>query len=63
MTTEEFQNTAWAANMRAMYRGEIYPVVACDFSEFLVGLGGVTLGDDDPTWVRCENIGLLSEAL
>lgn len=45
--------------MFAMYKGEKYPIAACDFEEALVALSGVTLGTDEPNWVRCENIQLV----
>lgn len=59
MTIDEFNNTGWAAGMKAKYKDEVYPISSCDFNEALVGLSGVTLGTDEPTWVRCENIDLV----
>ena len=59
MTIDEFNNTRWGPNMFAIYHGEKYPIVACDFEEVLVALSGVTLGTDEPNWVRCENIMLI----
>jgi len=58
MTLEEFDSTQFTANMDAIYHGdnEQHPIVACDFQERLVALDGVTLGSDEPNWVRCENI-------
>lgn len=58
MTLDEFDNTQFAANMTAIYHGdnEKHPIIACDFQERLVALEGVTLGSDEPNWVRCENI-------
>ena len=59
MSIDEFNNTKWGPRMFAMYRGERLPIVACDFQEALVALSGVTLGTDDPNWIRCENIVLV----
>ena len=59
MTTDEFKKTKWGGGMFAKYRGEKYPIAACDFGEELVALDGVTLGSDEPNWVRCENIELV----
>lgn len=60
MTQDEFLHTGWKAGMRATYKGEIYPVAACDFVEALIALDGVTLGTDEPTWVRCESVTLVA---
>lgn len=59
MTLYDFKDTRWGPGMRAAYDGRVYPIAAVDFKESLVALSGVTLGDDSPTWVRCENIELL----
>ena len=59
MNIDEFNETNWGSGMFAMYNGEKYPVAACDFEEQLLALSGVTLGTDEPTWVRCENIELV----
>lgn len=56
MNIDEFSRTKWKSGMLASYKGEIYPIVACDFDEALVALAGVTLGADEPNWVRCENV-------
>jgi len=56
MTIEEFNNTLWAGNMFALYKGVRYQIGASDFEEALVGLVGVVQGSDDLNWVRCENI-------
>lgn len=58
MTVEQFKATRWGPRMHAIYKGENYPIIACNFDECLVGLTGVTLGSDDIDWVRCENITL-----
>lgn len=60
MTIDEFNNTKWSGGMFAMYRGQKFPIASCIFDEALVGLDGVTLGSDEPTWVRCESIELVS---
>ena len=60
MTIEEFNQTRWGCGMSAKYRGEVYPIVSCDFDEALVALEGVTLGETAPSWVRCENIELVN---
>lgn len=59
MTLYDFKDTRWGPRMRVAYDGRVYPVVAVDFKEALVALGGVVMNDDTPTWVRCENIELL----
>lgn len=59
MGIDEFNSTRWRPRMFAMYKGEKYPIAACDFEEALVALSGVTLGTDEPNWVRCENITLV----
>lgn len=59
MTHEEFDETRWSVNMKGEYRGDIYPIVSCDFEERIVALDGVTLGSDEPNWVRCENVTLV----
>ena len=63
MSIDEFNDTKWGSGMKAKYflDGEIYPIVACDFIESLVALSGVTLGTNEPNWVRCENIKLVEE--
>ncbi len=59
MTQQEFDATKWKCGMKATYKGETYPVASCDFEERLIGLDGVTLGTDEPTWVRCENVAIV----
>ena len=59
MSIDEFNNTRWGMGMFATYKGDKYPIVACDFEEALVALSNVTLGTDEPNWVRCENIQLV----
>ena len=59
MSINEFNNTRWGPKMFATYRGEKYPIAACDFEECLVALSGVSLGTHEPNWVRCENIMLV----
>jgi len=59
MTQQEFDTTKWKCGMKAVYKGEVYPVASCDFEERLVGLYGVALGTDDHTWVRCENVAIV----
>jgi len=56
MSIDEFNSTRWGAGMFAVYQGEKYQIAACDFGEALVALSGVTLGTDEPTWVRCESV-------
>jgi len=56
MSIDEFNRTKWGCGMFAMYNGEKYPIVSCDFNEAIVALSGVTLGSNEPVWVRCENI-------
>lgn len=60
MDIQQFKKTAWRADTVARYNadGKIHPVVATAFDEYLVGLE-ITKGEI--TWVRCENVHLLSE--
>lgn len=58
MTFDEFDSTNWQAGMFAIYKGEKYPIAQVDFEERLIGLSGLTLGTDEPTIVRCENVTL-----
>ena len=60
MTQAEFNNTKWKRGMRAIYKGTEYPIAACDFEEALIAIDGYTLGTDEPTWVRCENVTLVA---
>lgn len=60
MTFEEFDATVWGYGMKAEYKGRVYDVVACDFDERLIALEGITLGSDEPDWVRCENVTLVA---
>lgn len=62
MTIDEFNSTPWAGGMKAIYKGRVHRIVACDFEEHLVALDGVTLGTDEPNWVRCENIQIMEAA-
>lgn len=61
MTIDEFNKTGWCCGMKAKYKGEIYPIASCDFEEKLVALPGVTLGTDEPNWIRCENIEIIDD--
>lgn len=60
MTIDQFNNTGWHPGMFAIYKGRRYPIVSCDFDEALIALDGVTQGSDEPTWVRCENVEVVS---
>jgi len=63
MSAAEYDNTGWTGQMKAEYRGKVYAIGSCYFPERLVGLVGVCEGtdeSDDYTWVRCENIKLLT---
>jgi hypothetical protein len=60
MTIDEFRKYRWGAGMKAKYRNSEYPIVSCDFDEELVGLKNVVSGSDDLTWVRCENIEIVT---
>lgn len=60
MTFDEFDNAQWRCGMVGEYKGEKYPIAACDFEERLIALKGLTLGSDEPTWVRCENVALVN---
>ena len=59
MTIGEFNKAGFGAGMKAIYGGEKYDIISCNFPEALFGL---ILSDDDPNdlecwqWVRCENI-------
>ena len=60
MTFEEFDKTGWTVGMFGIYKdGNKYPIAAADFDERLIGLAGLTLGTDEPTMVRCENVTLI----
>ena len=61
MTIDEFNNTSWRPNMFAMYKGNLHLIASCDFEECLVGLDGVVLGSEEISWVRCENIELVTK--
>lgn len=61
MTTEEFDKTKFCFGMKAIYKGEEYAVASADFEERLFALDGVTLGADESTWVRCENVTAVSQ--
>lgn len=59
MTIEEFNSMRFSAGMKAIYDGEKYNIISCNFPEALFGL---IREFDDPNdlecwgWVRCENI-------
>lgn len=56
MTLSEFENTAFGAGMKAIYRSHTYRITACNFVEYLFEL---TDEENDNIWVRCENIELV----
>lgn len=58
MTTDQFKTTSWMPRMAALYKGKRYQIASVCFDEALVALDGLTLGTDEPTWVRCESITL-----
>lgn len=63
MSIQEFNQQRWTAKMKARYHadGMVYPIASCDFGEQLVGLLGVVQNEpDEISWVRCENITLVS---
>lgn len=57
MTKQEYENQGWGPNMKAIYWGKEYSIDACNFPEYLIGLG--VDDSDDLIWVRCENIELV----
>jgi hypothetical protein len=59
MTTEEFDNTKWRGGMKIKYKGNEYKIYALDFDERLIAAKGVTMGTDEPNWLRCENCELV----
>ena len=61
MTLAEFNQQGWRPNMWAEYKGKVYSIASCDFDEALVGLDGVIENSDDISWVRCENITLITK--
>ena len=62
MTIDEFNSTQWKPGMRGCYKGGlVYPIACCDFEEQLIGLDGLTLGSEEPTMVRCENVELVTD--
>lgn len=61
MTLAEFNQQGWRPNMWAEYKGKVYAIASCDFEEQLVGLDGVIEYCDEITWVRCENINLITK--
>ena len=63
MTVDEFNNHRFGANMFVEYQGEKMYVISLSFPEALFGLVP-DKSDYDPdewSWVRCENILILSE--
>lgn len=60
MTIDEFNKTAFYPGMRAIYKGNVYTLATVDFDEALIALLGVVLGQNEPSWVRCENIELIA---
>jgi len=60
MTLIQFEETAWKAEMTAKYLGKEYDVVSVNLKEAIVGLAEKQSDDDDPMWVRCENIELIN---
>jgi len=63
MTLEEFNNHSFGANMFVMYKGDKFYVISVSFEEALFGIVS-DKSDYDPdewSWVRCENITILSE--
>jgi hypothetical protein len=60
VTIEEFRKYRWGAGMKAKYHSGEYPIVSCDFEEELVGLKNVVSGSDNITWVRCENMDIVT---
>lgn len=60
MTVEEFDSTAFGANMEMKYRGVKYPIVSVDFEERLLAYPCDNF--QELSWVRCENVTLCSLA-
>lgn len=54
MTIDQFNNTKFSANDRAIYDGIEYCIKEINFTEMLFGL--YYPDDEDVFWVRCENI-------
>lgn len=59
MTQQEFDNTRFYADTKAIYKGEVREVVALDFDERLLGLKN-EMHPDERDWVRCENVELVA---
>ncbi|HET6558095.1 MAG TPA: hypothetical protein VFG54_12320 [Prolixibacteraceae bacterium] len=63
MTIIEFDNTAFTANSKAVYKGDSYEIATVNFEEKLIGLEDPhdkvfdEDGEESPAiyWVRCEN--------
>lgn len=56
MTKQEFDNQAWSAGMKCIYKNSEYKIISVNFEERLFAIECV---DDDEIWVRCENIKLI----
>jgi hypothetical protein len=57
MTQDQFNNTFFTKRHRIKYDGQIYPLAGVDFKEQLLAYHEE--GNNDLTWVRCENVELL----
>ena len=57
MSIVEFNKTGWGSNMRCLYSGIKYDIESVNFPEALLGL--TTEFEDEPLWVRCENIEII----
>jgi hypothetical protein len=58
MTIKEFNETGWSGGMFCLYKGKQHAIGSCDFEEGLVGIVDESI--DDISWVRCENITLVT---
>jgi hypothetical protein len=58
MTREEFNNTHFGANMKAVFGGVTHDVISVDFTEGLLGLFDTNYLDDI-FWVYCEYVELV----
>lgn len=63
MTIEEFNTTGFTGKMRCTYKGEEYLLASVDFEEKLIGIllpDNEFKDDHELSWVRCENIELIT---
>lgn len=63
MTIEDFNTTGFTGKMRCIYKGKEYILASVDFEEKLVGIllpDNQYQDDFELSWVRCENIELIT---